>query len=247
MASTLAVCLKLHAVPPLKLTPSLCRLVARPVDDPGPEVDLPYFTASEYSEAVDQALGWFGDRVHVFGYGSLIWRPPVAFEECRPALLRGWHRSFCLKTTRWRGTGSHPGLMMALEPGGLCEGMVMTLPRGAEAEGLDAIWRREIGVKPVNHDARLVRLETESGPVEALTFTANPEGRSYCGNPGFGETVRVLASAAGVWDSCADYLRETVDALDKVGLLDAHLWSLQEAVAEAIQANSASGLGPAHS
>src|SRR5690606_8982715 len=32
----------------------------------------------------------------VFGYGSLMWRPGFPYLDCRPALLRGWHRAFCI-------------------------------------------------------------------------------------------------------------------------------------------------------
>ncbi len=36
------------------------------------------------------------DEVWVFGYGSLLWDPGFEYEERRPALLYGYHRSFCV-------------------------------------------------------------------------------------------------------------------------------------------------------
>ena len=210
------------------LTEALCRLVERPVPDPGPEGSLPYYTDAE-------AIARFaGEPVAIFGYGSLIWRPPVPFAASRPGLLPGWHRSFCLKTTRWRGTAEAPGLMMALERGGSCRGMILTLDPARQEQDLETIWRREIGVKPVNHIARTVHVRTPEGPVRALTFTANPEGRSYLGGLGFQATAEILATAVGHWGSCADYLRQTVEQLEAAGLRDRNLWRLQAEVARLI-------------
>jgi cation transport protein ChaC len=220
----------------ISLTTDLCRLVDRPVPDPGPEASLPYYTDGEYAEAVAEALARFASEpVWVFGYGSLIWRPPVTFVERRAGLLRGWHRAFCLKTTRWRGTGETPGLMMALERGGSCRGMLLKIDPADAAKDLETIWRREIGVKPVNHIARHVAVRTEDGPVMALTFTANPAGRSYVGRLGVEATADILATAVGHWGSCADYLRQTVEELEAAGLRDRSLWLLQREVARRIR------------
>lgn len=220
----------------ISLTAELCRLVDRPVPDPGPETSLPYYTDAEYADAVAEALARFkGKPVWVFGYGSLIWRPPVTFAERMPGLLRGWHRAFCLKTTRWRGTGEAPGLMMALERGGSCRGMLLKIGETDPARDIETIWRREIGVKPVNHIARSVRVETLDGPIEALTFTANPAGRSYLGRLGPDATADILATAVGHWGSCADYLRQTVEELEAANLRDRNLWRLQKDVARRIK------------
>ena len=35
-------------------------------------------------------------EIWVFGYGSLLWKPGFEFVEKRPALLYGYHRSFCI-------------------------------------------------------------------------------------------------------------------------------------------------------
>ena len=46
--------------------------------------------------------------VWLFAYGSLMWNPEMPFAERRPALLRGYHRSFCLYSRDYRGTPERP-------------------------------------------------------------------------------------------------------------------------------------------
>ena len=69
-----------------------------------------------------------GQGFWVFGYGSLMWDPGFDFAEKRVGLLRGYHRSFCLYSHRYRGTPEKPGLVLGLDRGGCCRGMVLRLP-----------------------------------------------------------------------------------------------------------------------
>src|SRR6266700_677594 len=62
--------------------------------------------------------------VWVFAYGSLMWNPEIAFAEARPAFLHGYHRSFCLYSRDYRGTPERPGLVLGLDLGGSCRGIV---------------------------------------------------------------------------------------------------------------------------
>jgi cation transport protein ChaC len=215
------------------LTPELCARIARPLADPGPVPGLRYFTDDDYRAAIAEVLAQAPDRraFWIFAYGSLIWKPAFEPVECRLGIVRGWHRSFCLKTTRWRGTPDRPGLMMALERGGQCRGVVYRLAPERVVDSLDALWRREIGVKPVNHHARWVTAHTQRDSVRALTFTANPAGQSYVGKQTLEETAAMIAEAAGVWGSCAEYLYETITHLETLGIRDRALWRLQALVA----------------
>src|SRR5215468_1489994 len=54
----------------------------------------------------------------VFAYGSLMWRPGFQYIEARPALLKGYHRAFCIASTHYRGSPAQPGLVLGLERGG---------------------------------------------------------------------------------------------------------------------------------
>ena len=65
----------------------------------------------------------------LFAYGSLIWKPEIVHVAEAEATARGWHRAFCLRMLRFRGTPEQPGLMMALDRGGMCKGVLYTLPQ----------------------------------------------------------------------------------------------------------------------
>jgi glutathione-specific gamma-glutamylcyclotransferase len=107
----------------MALTPDLIARVARVVEDAGPSPGAVYLTDEDYEIAVRNILAQApsGD-VWLFGYGSLLWKPAFEYVESRMASVRGYHRSFCIRVARFRGTRDLPGLMMALDRGGQCEG-----------------------------------------------------------------------------------------------------------------------------
>jgi cation transport protein ChaC len=227
---------------PLALRPALWAHLKPPAQDPGPAGHLPYMTDAEYADSIGETLNSAQDprEIRVFAYGSLIWKPGFSWTERRVGMVRGWRRAFCLETARWRGTPDRPGLMMALVPGGACRGVVYRLDPATLSQDLDRLWRRELGVKPLNHDPRWVEVETDDGGiVRALAFTANPGGRSYVGVRGPEETADVIARAVGMWGPCAEYLYETALGLEELGIRDEEVWRLQALVAERLEREAA--------
>ena len=79
----------------------------------------------------------------VFAYGSLIWRPGFAHLGARPALLRGYHRRFCIWSRHYRGTPERPGLVLGLDRGGACQGVVFEVAAEAAAAVLEYLDARE--------------------------------------------------------------------------------------------------------
>ncbi len=90
-----------------------------------------------------QARPCAGD-VWIFAYGSLIWNPLLNFTERQIATLDGWHRSFCLHMLGGRGNRETPGRMLALEPGGVTQGIALRVAEAAAAEELRLVWTREM-------------------------------------------------------------------------------------------------------
>ncbi len=92
-------------------------------------------------KARPKGAGWW-----VFAYGSLLWNPLFPFAEARPAILRGLHRRFCLRSLASRGTPDQPGLVLGLDRGGACTGVAYRLPAPVAMDELHLLWRREMVV-----------------------------------------------------------------------------------------------------
>ena len=117
-----------------RLTDELVRIATREVADAGPIPGFDHFSEADYDEHLDAFLR---DRpegpLHVFAYGSLIWKPVYEPAAAQRAAAPGWHRAFCLKVARFRGTIERPGLMMQLHPGdGGAEGVLHQLDQTTE-------------------------------------------------------------------------------------------------------------------
>src|SRR6267378_1687913 len=91
-----------------------------------------------------QALLAEGSAIWIFAYGSLMWNPGFAHDAVEPALLRGWHRSFCVYSHRYRGTPERPGLVLGLNRGGACRGMALRIPAAAAEAAISYLWEREM-------------------------------------------------------------------------------------------------------
>lgn len=223
----------------MSLTEELVARCFRAVEDSGPDPDAEHLSDNDYKEMLDQFEARLpaAEPLWLFGYGSLIWKPEIEHSEERVATARGWHRSFCMKMTRWRGTRESPGLMMALDRGGQCRGVAFRLIDADRRQALDRLFRREMTLKPTSYRPRLLQLATSEGPLRALAFVINRQGTTYAGPLGEEEVVERLATSCGHWGSGADYLYNTVKNLEERGVHDAHLWRLQQLVAARIAAS----------
>ncbi|MBA3448421.1 MAG: gamma-glutamylcyclotransferase [Pseudaminobacter sp.] len=220
----------------MSLTPELVERCRRAVEDSGPEQGLGYLDDADYEAMLDATLAEHpqGAPVWLFAYGSLIWKPELEHVDERIAVARGWHRSFCIKMTRWRGTLDRPGLMMGLDRGGQCKGVAYRLPDGNLRERFAKLFRREMTAKPATYKPKWLKLETAEGPIEALGFVVNRRGRTYAGKLDDHAVAGALAGACGHLGSGPDYLYNTVRNLEDRGIHDTHLWRLQHLVAQAV-------------
>jgi cation transport protein ChaC len=176
-----------------------------------------------------------GEPIWVFAYGSLIWKPEFAAVESIKGLAYGWHRSFCLRLHRWRGSPQQPGLMMALDHGGVCAGMLYRLNDQERVAQIRRLIKREIGTLDDAKTIRWLTVHTNEGPRRALVFWAGPKGERVSLKLPLKSVARVVARACGHGGSCAEYLYLTVKHLHQHGIRDRNLWKLQELVAEEIR------------
>jgi cation transport protein ChaC len=151
-------------------------------------------------------------------------------------LAPGWHRAFCLNVARFRGTIDRPGLMMQLRSGdGAAEGVLHQLNRAREVADMRTLWRSEMTVKPPGNVPGWIETVVDGRVVPAIAFTANPESRNYVGDLSIDETATMIANACGHWGSCAEYLLQTITALEAHGIDDSYLRNLEDRVAEQLE------------
>ena len=168
---------------------------------------------------------WCGTQdVWVFGYGSLIWKPEFDFVESRPAMLPGHHRALCLWSRINRGTPELPGLVFGLETGGECHGMAFRLHADQVGQTFETLWRREMATGA--YHPRWSDCHTPNGSVKALAFIIDQQGPAYVSEPHEEALVDIVLRASGIFGSCLEYVTQTADALEAVGIHDARLKAL---------------------
>src|SRR5262249_44330380 len=128
------------------------------------------------------------------------------------------------------GSPDRPGLMLALEPGGCCAGMLFRIPAARARDELLLAWRRELFSGA--YRSRWVTATTASGPVRAATFVVNRAHSGYAGRLEEAIVAAYLATATGTLGSCLTYLSETLGALRAVGLRDRSLERLHRLVSQ---------------
>jgi cation transport protein ChaC len=168
---------------------------------------------------------WCGVQdVWVFGYGSLIWKPEFDFIEQRPALLPGHHRALCLWSRINRGTPELPGLVFGLETGGECHGMTFRVAAEQVLPIFEALWRREMATGA--YHPSWIDCQTPQGAVKALAFVIDRAGPAYVPEPSEDALIEIILRASGIYGSCLEYVTQTADALESVGIHDARLSAL---------------------
>ena len=206
---------------------------------PPPPAGMRAATPEEHEATILELLGPKDqrDEVWIFAYGSLIWKPACDFVEMRTGLVRGWHRAFCLGwNNRFRGSDRNPGLMLALDRGGGCNGVLYRLPPGGEDKAMHQLLEREMGWLPSPFPPRWVNVQSGDRVIRAITFCIDRNSGRYVSGLSIEAIADMLATAVGTRGSMAEYLFATVRHLEDMGIHDPHLWQLQSLVAERIEA-----------
>jgi len=165
----------------MPLTPQHVAQVHRALDDPGPDPALVYRTDEDYDAVVRGLIASHpdGPDTWLFAYGSLIWRPELEHVEAWRGTAQGWHRSFCFRIERFRATREQPDLMMSLDRGGQCQGVVFRLAADNLEGQLGKLVRREMTVKPPNNLPRWIIVETDQGPLRATVLHGSVGERTF--------------------------------------------------------------------
>jgi cation transport protein ChaC len=164
----------------------------------------------------------------VFGYGSLMWDPGFPHDAAHPALLVGYHRRFCLYSKRYRGTSERPGLVLGLDRGGSCRGVVYRVPDAAVAATKAYLWERELD--DYAYKPKLLGVRHADGVVRAQAFVVDRQKPQYAGALDDEAIARLIAAGIGQRGRNRDYLDSTIAHLRALGIRDRGLERLAERV-----------------
>jgi cation transport protein ChaC len=164
----------------------------------------------------------------VFAYGSLMWQPGFPYRKVEPALLRGYHRSFCIYSHHYRGTPDQPGLVLGLARGGSCRGLAFEVAAPEAAAVRAYLDEREL--VSYAYRAKMLPVRIAAGPVPAYTFVADPQHRQYAGALPVDQAAALIIGAQGCAGLNRDYLINTVRQLEDHGFTDRRLHALLKRV-----------------
>lgn len=166
-----------------------------------------------------------GGDVWLFGYGSLIWNPCLHFEERHVGKLHGYHRSFCLWSHVGRGSLQKPGLVLGLDAGGCCRGIVFRIRAEIARAELRLLWRREMVVG--SYSPRWVGVTKGDQELRAIAFIVRRDHPSYAGRLPLETVLKTMVGARGYLGTPAEYLLKTTRGLLEHGIRDTYLMELR--------------------
>ena len=187
-----------------------------------------------------------GEDFWVFAYGSLMWNPGFPFLESHPALVRGYHRSFCVESTHYRGTKEKPGLVLGLDRGGACRGRAYKVCRTQGKTVTDYLHEREMlsgiyeprWLKATLQPAAGSPMEvpsTQDSPrpprvIEAAAFVVDRRHEAYR-RLQVDQVAEQILRGVGTKGTNVAYLENTVRHLDELGVADCPLHDVLRLVA----------------
>ncbi len=178
-------------------------------------------------------------ELHVFGYGSLLFRPDFPYAERRGAYVRGWQRRLDQGSPDHRGTPSLLGRVATLvrAPEARCGGAVYTVESAHRDEVLALLDHRERGgYARIEVEAFLVGSEIAPGAmVLATTWIATTDNPYYLGPAPFDAMVAQIRAAVGPSGANVDYVRKLAGALAELGVDDPDIARIADALASETQ------------
>jgi cation transport protein ChaC len=169
-----------------------------------------------------------GTPFYIFAYGSLMWNPSFTYDARHVATIRGYHRSFRVWSRINRGTPEKPGLVLTLECGGSCRGLVYRIPADLVQEQMNLIWKREMNFG--SYIPKWLNCSVGDETFRALAFTVNRQCSGYAGQIPMEAVVEAIASATGRYGPAYEYLFKTIESLREHGIRDSRVEQLASLV-----------------
>ena len=182
--------------------------------------------------AINQRMNRFDghSEVWLFGYGSLIYKADFPFIERRPASIAGWTRRFWHGSHDHRGTPLAPGRVATIVPqaGAICDGMAYLITPEVFAH---------LDHREKNGYLRLATAITfdDGSATEGLVYIANEENAAFLGAAPELDIARQIARSSGPSGPNSEYLLHLASALRELGKVDAHVFAIEQHLAELAQ------------
>ncbi|KAL5421109.1 hypothetical protein PMIN06_006771 [Paraphaeosphaeria minitans] len=189
-------------------------------------------------------LATFGqnDDFWLFGYGSLIWKPPPHFDERVPGYIEGYVRRFWQASEDHRGTPEAPGRVVTLidrahwdtltdahEPTERVWGAAYHIPRAKVAEVREYLDIREINGYSIQFTP-FIPSSSPSTPMQTLVYIGLPSNPQFLGPQDPDALAAHILKSRGPSGENRDYLFQLEEALGGLGsgAGDAHVSDLVE-------------------
>lgn len=168
--------------------------------------------------------------LHVFAYGSLLFRPSRFFGERRPAKVHGYRRAFRQASPDHRGTPEYPGRVVSLiaDAAATCGGAVYAVDDALVEEALIELDDRESGGYERLHV--LAEVRGEPSPIEAITWIGHPSNPNHLPETPIEQIAGVVRRARGKSGANTDYVLRLAEALRALGWVDAEVLALEAAL-----------------
>ena len=156
----------------------------------------------------------------VFGYGSLLWNPGFTPVDTQRAVLKGFHRSFCMLSIHHRGSEEEPGLVLALDAqeGGQCTGVALRAAEDEADDVLRMLREREL-ISSAYYEAHVPLTLDDGRGIEALAYVVDPEHRQYV-QYDLERQAQMIARAVGGRGPNTEYLFNTQSHLASLNIRD---------------------------
>lgn len=163
------------------------------------------------------------NRLAIFAYGSLLFRPGFPYLERQPATLSGYARSFSQASPDHRGTPERPGRVVTLvaRQGHSVGGAVYFVDAPAHELLLELDYRERAGYERVT-----LEVTTSAGPLVAVTWIAPPGNAYDVGALPLEALAQHMRDSVGPSGRNDDYVLQLERALLELGALDAHVTEL---------------------
>ena len=162
----------------------------------------------------------------IFAYGSLMWRPDFEFVAVRPARLEGYHRRLSVFSHHYRGTQECPGLVLGLDKGGYCEGLLYDIVEGEWPAVIDYVRKREMLGDIYVEMALPVKVIQTGETLLGATYVARRQSKQFAPKMPIEQLLAFINQGQGTMGSCRQYVANTILHLRQLGIHDEALEQL---------------------